>query len=166
MNKLTQAEFDAMERDELGFLRIPPETDCTSVEFNGAEKVVFGDCCALGNCCTLGDCCKLGDWCRLGDDCALGEFCDVRATFESGRVKNGLYITVGNIGSEHRTAYFYIDEDGVLFVRAGCWFSGMDDFKARVQGVHGGTLYETQYLAACRYAETVLPEMLKEADAR
>ena len=78
-------------------------------------------------------------------------------------MKNGLYVQVGNIGSEHRTAYFYIDEDGALFVRAGCWFSGMGEFKKRVHSVHGGTLYETQYMAACQYAETVLPVML-EAD--
>ena len=166
MNKLTQTEFDAMERDELGFLHIPPETDCSDVDVNGAKKVVFGDGCTLGDCCNLGNDCTLGDGCKLGDCCTLGEFCDIRATFEGGNVKNGLFFTVGNIGSEHRTAYFYINEDGALFVRAGCWFSALDDFKARVRDIHGGTLYETQYMAACRYAEAVLPEMLEEADER
>ena len=99
--------------------------------------------------------------CKLGDRCELGEYIDVRATFEGGRVRNGIYVQVGNIGSEHRTAYFYIDEDDKLFVRAGCWFSGMEDFKARVKDVHGGKIYEAQYMAACQYAETVLPQMLK-----
>ena len=86
--------------------------------------------------------------------------------FESGRVKNGLYVQVGNIGREHRTAYFYIDESGAMYVRAGCWFSEMDDFKTRVHSVHGGTLFEAQYMAACQYAETVLPLMLKADDER
>ena len=69
------------------------------------------------------------------------------------------------IGSEHRTAYFYIDKDGAIFVRAGCWFSGMDEFKTRVKSVHGGMIYEAQYMAACAYAEAILPLMLKESDA-
>ena len=74
-------------------------------------------------------------------------------------------VQIGNIGSEHRTAYFYIDMDGAIFVRAGCWFSGIEDFKVRVKYVRSGTIYETQYMAACAYAETVLPQMLKESNA-
>lgn len=142
MKKLTQAEFDVMTRDERGYITIPDATDCTEINFRGASKIVFGD------------------------DCTLGNWCNIRATFECGRVKNGLYVQIGNIGSEHRTAYFYIDADGVLFVHAGCWFSGMDDFKTRVHRVHGGTLYEAQYIAACEYAEAVLPLMLKADDER
>lgn len=90
----------------------------------------------------------------------------MRATFEGGRVQDGLYVQIGNIGSEHRTAYFYIDKDGAMFVRAGCWFGGMNDFKVRVKSVHGGTIYEAQYMAACAYAEAVLPQMLKESNAK
>ena len=41
----------------------------------------------------------------------------------------------------------------------------MDEFKTRVKSVHGGTIYEAQYMAACAYAEAVLPQMLKESDA-
>ena len=80
-------------------------------------------------------------------------------------MQDGLYVQIGNIGSEHRTAYFYIDKDGAMFVRAGCWFSGMEDFKVRVKSVHSGTIYEVQYMAACAYAEAVLPLMLKKSDA-
>lgn len=148
-----------------------------------ASGCKLGNCCVLGNdcildnSCVLGDDCELGFWCRLGDQCVLGnrcelgeycklgEYIDVRATFENGRVQDGLYVQNGNIGSDHRTAYFYIDKDGAIFVRAGCWFSGMEDFKVRVKSVHGGTIYEAQYMAACAYAETVLPQMLKESDA-
>ena len=135
---------------------------------NGCE---LGNGCKLGNECELGKCCELGNWCELGNECKLGygcklgEYIDVRATFEAGRVLDGLYVQIGNIGSEHRTAYFYIDKDGAIFVRAGCWFSEMNDFKARVKDVHGGTIYEAQYMAACAYAEAVLPQILKESDA-
>ena len=237
MRKMTQAEFNALKRNENGYLVIPDCTDCTEIDFGAANKVIFGkgcklgnwcelgygcrlgngcklgEGCRLGNCCELGygcrlgngcklgdecrlgngcelgyvcelgyecrlgECCDLGSWCKLGDGCKLGygcelgygcklgEYIDARATFEGGRVQDGLYVQIGNIGSEHRTAYFYIDKDGAMFVRAGCWFSGMEDFKARVKDVHGGTIYEAQYMAACAYAETVLPQMLKKSDA-
>ena len=125
----------------------------------------LGNRCELGNWCELGKCCTLGDECKLGDGCELGEYIDARATLEAGRVQDGLYVQIGNIGSEHRTAYFYIDKDGAMFVRAGCWFGEIEDFKARVKSVHGGTIYEAQYMAACTYAEAVLPLMLKESDA-
>ena len=162
MKKLTQAEFDAMicARDARGYITIPCNTDCTEIDFRDAGKIVFGNRCKLGNYCTL------GDGCTLGFRCTLGEYCNIRAAFEAGHVKNGLYVQIGNIGSEHRTAYFYIDESGAMYVRAGCWFSGMDDFKTRVRSVHGGTLYEAQYMAACEYAEAVLPLMLKADDER
>ena len=171
MRKMTQAEFDELKRNEDGYLVIPEYTDCTEIDFGAANKVIFvymcklGNRCELGNWCELGKCCTLGDECKLGDGCELGEYIDARATLEAGRVQDGLYVQIGNIGSDHRTAYFYIDKDGTIFVRAGCWFSGMEDFKARVKSVHGGTIYEVQYMAACAYAEAVLPQMLKESDA-
>lgn len=201
MRKMTQAEFNALKRNEDGYLVIPECTDCTEIDFGAADRVIFGYMCKLGYCCKLGDscelgagcklgdgctldkccelgdecllggCCELGDGCRLGNNCelgygcTLGEYIDARATFEDGRVQGGLYVQVGNIGINHRTAYFYIDKDGAIFVRAGCWFSGMEDFKTRVKSVHGGTIYEAQYMAACTYAEAVLPLMLKERDA-
>ena len=204
---MTQAEFNALRRNEYGYLVIPDCTNCTEIDFGAAERVIFGGECKLGNRCKLGNWCelgpgcklgdgcrlgrgcKLGNWCvlgnwcelglgcelgnrcelglgcKLGNRCKLGEYINARATFESGRVQDGLYVQIGNIGSEHRTAYFYIDKDGVIFVRAGCWFGGLNDLKKRVKDVHDGTIYEAQYMAACAYAETVLPQMLKESDA-
>lgn len=129
------------------------------------KSCTLGNGCKLGDECVLGNGCELGNGCTLGDECTLGEYIDARATLEAGRVQDGLYVQIGNIGSEHRTAYFYIDKDGAIFVRAGCWFSGMDEFKTRVKSVHGGMIYEAQYMAACAYAEAILPLMLKESDA-
>lgn len=231
MRKMTQAEFNALKRNEIGYLLIPDGTDCTEIDFGAANRVIFGIRCTLGDRCTLGgrcvlgnrcklgsdcrlgnecelgsDCtlgdrcdlgyecklgdrcklgnecelgnecklgdkcmlgyrCKLGNECKLGKGCTLGEYIDARATFEAGRVQDGLYVQIGNIGSEHRTAYFYVDKDGAMFVRAGCWFGNLNDFKMRVKSVHSGTIYEVQYMAACAYAEAILPLMLKESDA-
>lgn len=214
MHKMTQAEFDALKRNENGYLVIPDLTDCTGINFGAADKMIFGSYCKFDSNCELGNYCKLGNWCelgaycvlgegctlglacklgegcrlgrgcklgygcrlglgcRLGDDCTLGEWCrlseytDVRATFEDGRVQDGLYVQIGNIGSKHRTAYFYIDKNGAMFVRAGCWFSGIELFKLRVKSVYGGKIYEAQYMAACDYAKAVLPLMLKESDTK
>lgn len=71
-------------------------------------------------------------------------------------MKNGHYVAVDRIGSENRKAYFYIDDNGNMFVRAGCWFSDMAVFKKRVKEVHAGTIHEKTYLAACDLAELML----------
>ena len=75
MKKLTQAEFDAMIRDERGYINIPDETYCTGVNFHSIDTIAFGVRCKLGDGCTLGDCCTLRDGCTLGDDCTLGYGC-------------------------------------------------------------------------------------------
>ena len=71
-------------------------------------------------------------------------------------MKNGRYIAVDRIGSNNRKAYFYIDENGKMFVRLGSWFSDMATFKERVKEVHAGTIHEKTYLAACDFAELML----------
>lgn len=93
--------------------------------------------------------------CPTGDYTAIksfGEWCG----YENGAVKNGRYVAVDRIGSENRKAYFYVDENGNMFVRAGCWFSDMAAFKDRVKEVHAGTIHEKTYLAACDLAELML----------
>lgn len=177
MHKMTYEELYELRRATTGRLIIPPMTDCTECYINGIDNVDFGNGCRFGSGCKFGNSCKFGkkcefgNWCEFGIECEFGESCkfgeytNVRATFENGHVVDGLYVQIGNIGREHRTAYFYIDKDGAMFVRAGCWFSGMDEFKTRVKSIHGGTIYEAQYMAACAYAETVLPLMLKKSDA-
>ena len=184
LKKYTQAKFDALPTNENGG-KICPAGDYTEIQSIPAfselgYRCKLGDYCTLGNSCKLGDDCELGIFCKLGDRCTLGDYCTLgnwvtlgdwgtlgkNISFESGRVKNGVYLTCGNIGSANRTAYFYADETGKFFVRAGCWFSDMDEFITRVKSVHGGTVYETQYLAACEYAKAALPAMLEKERAR
>ena len=99
--------------------------------------------------------CPSGDYTQIssfGEDCSFDEKC----SFENGAVKNGRYVAVDRIGSANRKAYFFMDEDGKMFVRAGCWFSDMAAFKKRVKEVHAGTIHEKTYLAACDLAELIL----------
>ena len=138
MKKYTQADFDNFEVDEYG-RKICPAGDYTAIK-------------------SFGERCSFGEWCRFGEECSFGERCSFgeECSYENGAVKNGRYVAVDRIGRENRKAYFYIDENGNMFVRAGCWFSDMTAFKERVKKVHAGTIHEKTYLAACDLAELML----------
>lgn len=118
----------------------------------------FGKQCRFGERCIFDEGCIFGEGCRFGAGCRFGEWCrfDAGCSYENGTVQNGRYVAVDRIGSENRKAYFYIDNNGNMFVRAGCWFSGMEAFKERVKQVHAGTIHEKTYLAACDLAELML----------
>ena len=126
MKKYTQSDFDNFEVDENGY-KICPSGDYTQIS-------------------SFGERCSFGEGCRFGDECS----------FENGAVKNGRYVAVDRIGSANRKAYFFMDEDGKMFVRAGCWFSDMAAFRERVKEVHAGTIHKKTYLAACDFAELML----------
>lgn len=132
MKKYTQADFDTFEVDKVG-RKICPTGDYTAIK-------------------GFGERCSFGEECSFGEGCSFGERC----SYENGAVKNGRYVAVDRIGSENRKAYFYIDDNGNMFVRAGCWFSDMAAFKERVKKVHTGTIHEKTYLAACDLAELML----------
>ena len=144
MKKYTQSDFDNFEVDENGY-KICPSGDYTQISSFGAR-------CRFDRVCFFGACCSFGEGCRFGEDCSFCEKC----SFENSAVKNGHYVAVDRIGSANRKAYFFMDEDGKMFVRAGCWFSDMAAFRERVKKVHAGTIHEKTYLAACDFAELML----------
>ena len=162
MKEYTQADFDNFEVDEYGH-KICPAGDYTAIKGFGAQcrfgeqcifgaLCIFGEGCIFGEQCIFGERCDFGKWCDFGKGCRFGERC----SYENGAVKNGRYVAVDRIGSENRKAYFYIDDNGNMFVRAGCWLSDMAAFKERVKKVHAGTIHEKTYLAACDLAELML----------
>lgn len=186
MKKYTQADFDNFEVDEYGRKICPAGDytnikdfveycvfgtyclfgeHCRFIEHcRFGEGCYFGDGCSFGAYCYFGaycdfgkEChfggrCSFGTWCSFGEQCSFGERC----SYENGAVKNGRCVAVDRIGSENRKAYFYIDDNGNMFVRAVCWFSDMAAFKERVKKVHAGTIHERAYLAACDLAELML----------
>ena len=162
MKKYTQADFDNFEVDDYGH-KICPVGDYTAIKSfdtgcSFGEGCHFGTWCRFGERCIFGALCIFGTWCRFGEECRFGERCRFgeECSYENGAVKNGRYVAVDRIGSENRKAYFYIDKNGNMFVRAGCWFSDMAAFKERVKKVHAGTIHEKTYLAACDLAELML----------
>lgn len=151
MKKWTQEEVDQIIPGEYGVRRFP------TGDYSGIKS--FGEWCSFGRGCSFGKWCSFGEGCGFGKRCSFGERCSFGrgCSFEAGRISNGRYVAVDRIGSEQRKAYFFKGDEG-LFVRAGCWFSSLEDFKARVRGVHSGTSHEREYLAACDLAEMMLEE--------
>lgn len=174
MKKYTQADFDNFKVDKYGH-KICPAGDYTAIKGFGAqcsfgEQCIFGALCIFGERCIFDALCIFGERCRFDERCSFCERCifseqcifdegcrfGEQCSYENGAVKNGRYVAVDRIGSENRKAYFYIDDNGNMFVRAGCWFSDMAAFKERVRKVHAGTIHEKTYLAACDLAELML----------
>ena len=122
------------------------------------KECSFGNACSFGAGCSFGKVCSFGEGCSFGERCSFGEGCyfGKGCNFEDERVKSGEYFACDRIGSERRKTYFFRDGDGNMFVRAGCWFSPLDEFIERVKEAHGGTKYEKEYLAAVELAKIVL----------
>ena len=186
MKKYTQADLDNFKVDEYGHKICPAGDYTAIKGFGercsfGAlcsfgegcifgEQCIFGALCIFGKGCSFdaqcrfdercifGALCSFGEGCIFGEQCIFGERCGfgTQCSYENGTVKNGRYVAVDRIGSKNRKAYFYIDDNGNMFVRAGCWFSDMAAFKERVKKVHAGTIHEKTYLAACDLAELML----------
>lgn len=112
----------------------------------------FGELCGFGEGSTFSEGGSFGEWCTFGECCNFGEGCN----YENDKVKNGHYVAVDRIGNTNRKAYFYIDENDNMFVRAGWWFTDMETFKGWVKKVHAGTIHEKTYLADCDLAELML----------
>ena len=186
MKKYTQADFDSFEVDEYGRKICPAGDYTAIKGFGAqcsfGERCIFGKWCIFDELCRFGEGCIFGEWCSFGEQCIFGKWCifdelcrfgegcsfgkwcifdelcrfGALCSYENGTVKNGRYVAVDRIGSKNRKAYFYIDDNGNMFVRAGCWFSDMAAFKERVKKVHAGTIHEKTYLAACDLAELML----------
>ena len=162
MKKYTQTDFDNFKVDEYG-RKICPAGDYTAIKSFG-ERCIFGEQCIFGEWCRFGEGCRFGERCSFGAGCSFGAVCSFGVqcifgegcSYENGAVKNGHYVAVDRIDNTNRKAYFYIDDNGNRFVRAGCWFSDMAAFKERVKKVHAGTIHEKTYLAACDLAELML----------
>lgn len=125
---------------------------CPSGDYSSIKK--FPEKCSFGAGCSFGERCSFGAVCIFGERCSFGEWC----SYENTRVKNGKYFACDRIGSEKRKTYFFIDENGKMFVRSGCFFGTLTEFIARVKEVHVGTKFEKEYLVACELAKIVLLE--------
>ena len=74
MKKMTQKEFDSIEKNEYGVKEIPSHTDLTDIKSFG-KHCSFGKGCRFGYDCSFGENCGFGEHCRFGEYCSFGEHC-------------------------------------------------------------------------------------------
>ena len=122
MKKYTQEEFEGF--DIVDGFKLCPKGDYTEIK-------EFGNDCKFSNFCEFGGDCEFGDGCEFGDDCKFGECCNYgdNCNYEDGAIVNGRFIHFGNIGTNNEETYLYIDGNKKLFLRAGCFFGDLNEFK-------------------------------------
>lgn len=126
-----------------------------------SDDSVFCDHCIFGVGCALGKYCRFGKRCRFEWACSFGERCSFGSRCSHEGLTNSIYVAIDRIGSELRKTYFFKAEEG-YFVRAGCFFGTLDEFKGRVHETHGGTIHETTYLMACDLAVKLLDSQYED----
>ena len=131
MKKITQQEFDALPVVE-GWKKCPGSTDYSAIKH-------------------FPDGCRFGAWCSFGEGCSFGERC----SFEGHKARtSNPYIAIDRAGSGRRKTYFFDFEDGI-YVRSGCFFGSLYEFRAKVLEDECGdtsTVKAMQYLGMANIA--------------
>ena len=125
MKKITQQEFDALPVVE-GWKKCSGSTDYSAIK-------------------------------HFPDGCSFGERCSFVAgrRFEGHKARtSNPYIAIDRAGSVRRKTYFFDFEDGI-YVRSGCFFGSLSEFRAKVLEDEGGdtsTVKAMQYLCMANIA--------------
>ena len=128
MKRYTQAEFEA-------FPVVDGWKQCPTGDYSAITQ--FPACSSIGERCRFGAGCSFGAWCRFGERCIL----EINKKLIGSTVYAG-----GGFGSENRTTYG-IPTNDELWVRCGCWFGTVTDFRARVIATHGESDIAAEYAA-------------------
>ena len=126
MEKYTQKDFDKFKM------------------IDGIKQCPSGDYSSIG---FFGERCFFGKRCSFGEDCSFGE----NIKIEGGH-KLISYLGIDRIGPRFGKTYFFKCEDG-LFVRCGCWFGTIKDFKQRVKENYSSGRFRKEYDMAIEFAE-------------
>lgn len=62
-------------------------------------------------------------------------------------------IEIGPIGPQYDTVTFMRDRKGEIFVKVGCFFGTLDEFRKKVEETHGDNAHAEAYLLAAKLAE-------------
>lgn len=171
MERYNEEDLENFERDCLDHI-ICPSGDYTVIK-DFPNNCVFESSCLFGNWSNFGkrnifgEASRFGAWSRFGKWCSFGERCIFGELSRFGEkcshegLTNSIYVAIDRIGSELRKTYFFKAEEG-YFVRAGCFFGTLDEFKAQVRETHKKTIHETTYLMACDLAVKLLDSRWKK----
>lgn len=128
---------------------------------NFGERCNFNNYNSFGENCNFCEKCSFGEWsafekgCKFGKQGSFGEYCCFGYNCSHEGLTNSIYMAVDRIGSELRKTYFFKAEEG-YFVRAGCFFGTLKEFKKQLRKTHKNTIHETTYLMACKLAVKLL----------
>lgn len=131
MRRYTQAEFDALDRDEYGIKH------CPTGDYSHIKD--FGARCNFGAWSRFGEECRFGAGCSFGERCRFGAGC----SFENVGEYVGLYPYVAFIGCGSRVGsktYVYNLAQGI-YVRCGCFLGTLAEFRERVRTENADPLY-------------------------
>ena len=84
---------------------------------------------------------KFAEGCSFAERCSFAEGCSLEAGKKM--VGNSIY-SCGGMGSEGRTTYGIPTKEGV-FVRCGCWFGNLSEFRDRAKEVYGDSEISVEY---------------------
>ena len=134
MKKVTQEMFDTF--IVICGIKQCPTGDYSKIKSFGkscsfGERCSFGKSCSFGERCSFGKSCSFGEWCRFGESCSFGEWC----SFENGhkavdRIQP--FYKFSGFSSRQMSETYIFNSMGGIFVRCGCFFGSVDDFKNRV----------------------------------
>lgn len=135
LKKYTQEEFDA-------FPVVDGWKMCPTGDYSLIKS--FGNGCNFSEWCSFGKGCSFGKWCRFSERCSFGNGC----ICEFGKFQK--LATVGGFGSESRTTYFFLLDDGNVSVRCGCFAGTLEAWENKVKETHGDSAFAKSYLLAGR----------------
>ena len=160
MRQITQVEYDALPVVD-GCRQCPGNTDYTLIREFGARSS-FGERSSFGAGSSFGVWSRFGVWSSFGAGSSFGARSSFgerssfgkRCEFEGkGRAKPGIpLLAFGGFGSEGRTTYAFDLESGI-WVRCGCFFGTLSEFRAKVRSTYGEEGHGRIYLSLANVIE-------------
>ena len=79
--------------------------------------------------------------------CGDAEVCGNAEVYGDARVCGDADIaTISGFGRKYRTTTFFRTNDNDIFVKCGCFFGTLDEFRKKVKETHGDNKYAKEYL--------------------
>ena len=103
--------------------------------------------------CPTGDYTQIksfGGWCSFGEDCNLNN----NLKFENITEQILDVFKIDRIGSRKGCTYFF-QTATQIYVRCGCFFGTINEFKKQVIKTHGDNKFGKEYLGAIRYIKSI-----------
>ena len=124
---------------------------------------VYGDAWVYGNAKVCDNAWVCGDAKVYGN----AEVCDNAWVYGDARVYGDAEVcgnaevygdddiaTISGFGREYRTTTFFRTNDNDIFVKCGCFFGTLDEFRKKVKETHGDNKYAKEYLMIADLMET------------